>query len=118
MKGLPARPTCGSIAQIKYVDEAGVPHWVQTIDQVPEKYRSSVGKPPLPMILQGDKAAAKGTKAIKEAADRDVRASDRFRREQDEKVLLASCLKDAGLESDPVHRDALVVRCNRAHKVR
>ena len=34
----------------RYVDEQGVPHWVQSLDQIPEHYRDKSGAPRLPSV--------------------------------------------------------------------
>ena len=57
--GLIVLPAGQSSAQVKYVDENGNSHWVQSENQVPERYQGKATKPDLPMILQGDGTAGR-----------------------------------------------------------
>jgi hypothetical protein len=50
LAGLIVIPAGQSSAQVKYVDEKGNSHWVQSEDEVPERYRGKAATPNLPMI--------------------------------------------------------------------
>src|SRR3990172_5536504 len=39
-----------AVAQVRYVDEKGVPHWVSSPDEVPQQYRNTATNPRLPEI--------------------------------------------------------------------
>jgi hypothetical protein len=54
LAGLIVVPAGQSSAQVKYVDENGNSHWVQSESQVPERYQGKATKPNLPTILHSD----------------------------------------------------------------
>ena len=65
-----------STAQVRYVDEQGVTHWVQSADMVPEQYRAKAATPQLPAVrLKGTQGPAEYTGSSSPRTPRSTSAS-------------------------------------------